>query len=92
MPTKQDIESVYQVRQSRRDHPTGRMDSGGRWYPSDDEYCVCCDYVRSPSRRWPWSYMIHCRTKKHIANLLRKRELAALAATQHWYEEGYGLL
>jgi len=60
---------LYIDRQNRTVHPDGKFDNASRWYPSDSERCGCCDAVRSPSRAWPYSYMIHCRTAKHIANL-----------------------
>ena len=60
---------TYINRQSRREHPDGKFDNGGRWYPSETGRCECCDHVRYPSRRWPYSLMLHCRTAKHIANL-----------------------
>lgn len=56
-------------RQNRKTHPSGKTDNGGRWYPSEDEHCKCCDNVRSPSRAFPWSYMTHCRSIRHISNL-----------------------
>lgn len=68
---------VYQKRQTRLVDPDGKFDNGGRWYPSESEKCECCGYVRSPSRAWPYSYLLHCRTRKHVANLLAKRESAS---------------
>jgi hypothetical protein len=59
---------TYRHRQVRLTHPDGRTDRGGRWYPSDEERQACCT-VRSPSRKWPWSLMLHCRTLRHIARL-----------------------
>jgi hypothetical protein len=59
----------YLDRKARRSHPDGKFDSGGRWYPSDDETQACCHKIRNPSRAWPWSLMHHCRTEKHVANL-----------------------
>ena len=55
-------------RRDRLSHPEGRVGNGGRWYPSDNERCDCCDAIRSPSRTWPWSLMQHCRTASHVAN------------------------
>lgn len=52
--------------------PSGNMDSGGRWYPSDEETCSCCKDIRSPSRSYPWSFFKHCHSKKHIKNLLQE--------------------
>ena len=57
------------ARRDRTAHPTGKFDKRGRWYPSEDETCECCDSVRGPSRAHPFSYMVHCRTMKHVANL-----------------------
>ena len=60
----------YLDRKARRSHPDGYFDNGGRWYPDDKyEWQKCCSSIRSPSRRFPYSYMLHCRTKKHVANL-----------------------
>lgn len=56
-------------RRDRSAHPDGKTDKGGRWYPSESERCSCCSNVRSPSRAFPWSYMTHCRTAQHVANL-----------------------
>jgi hypothetical protein len=60
----------FKARQERREHPSGDFDKAGRWYPSDEEKQDCCSSIRGPSRRWPMSYMVHCRTLKHVANLM----------------------
>ena len=60
---------TFIARRDRTAHPTGKFDKGGRWYPSEAETCDCCSSVRSPSRAHPFSYMVHCRTMKHVANL-----------------------
>ena len=49
----------------RRADPEGTFDQSGRWYPA--EPLACCGSIRSPSRAWPWSYMLHCRTVAHVA-------------------------
>ncbi len=59
----------YKDRQSRRTHPAGEFDKGGRWYPSENERQSCCDSIRSPSRAWPMSYNRHCRSAQHVAAL-----------------------
>jgi hypothetical protein len=68
--------AVYEARRDRQVHPDGSFDSAGRWYPSDAEDCggdgTC---VRSPSRAWPYSYMLRCRTRQHCRALVE----AALA-------------
>lgn len=51
---------------------SGKTDSGSRWYPSDEERCSCCEYIRSPSRAYPWSLYKHCHSRKHIKNLIQE--------------------
>lgn len=58
----------YLKRQARINHPDGKADSAGRFYPSDVERCDCCDRIRKPSRSWPHSLRTHCRTAVHVAN------------------------
>jgi len=64
----------YIARQRRHRHPKGKFDSAGRWYPSRSEVRGCCERIRSPSRRWPYSLMLHCRTAKHVAALFNVSE------------------
>jgi len=73
----------YLDRQSRKTHPEGRFDSAGRWYPSRDERCECCRLIRAPSRKYPYSLMLHCRTAHHVARLynVTRGELLAMAKT-----------
>ncbi len=52
--------------------PDGKNDSGGRWWPSDEEECSCCQSIRKPSRSWPSSLYKHCNTKAHYLNLCKK--------------------
>lgn len=72
---KSEISHIYGLRQSRAEHPDGKFDKAGRWYPSDEESQDCCDTVRSPSRGWPYSLMLHCRTRKHITQLVTSQHL-----------------
>jgi len=65
----------YINRKDRRTNPDGYFDKAGRWYHSDTEYCNCCDYVRSPSRSWPYSYIKHCRSVEHVASLYQVNAL-----------------
>ena len=51
--------------QARVWHPSGDFDDAGRWYPT--RYCDCCESIRSPSRAFPYSLMVHCRTVSHVA-------------------------
>jgi len=73
---KEIVNTVYGRRQNRSVHPDGDFDKAGRWYPSDeeDQGDVTCN-VRSPSRTWPYSYMLRARTKQHCRVLVE----AALA-------------
>lgn len=62
---------AYQPRRDRTVNPEGKFDGAGRWYPSDREdggdIAGC---IRGPSRAFPYSYMLACRTKKHAACLV----------------------
>lgn len=49
----------------RRADPDGTFDTGGRWYPAEE--LPCCASIRTPSRSWPYSYLVHCRTLAHVA-------------------------
>jgi len=71
----------YLQRQDRVSHPQGEFDNGGRWYPSDEERQECCYSIRSPSRNWPYSLLLHCRTLRHVARLygVDEEELRRLA-------------
>lgn len=60
---------LYNERQSRDVDPDGTFDRAGRWYPSDTERCSCCRYISSPTRSYPYSYMTHCRSSEHVANV-----------------------
>jgi hypothetical protein len=67
----------YIKRQQRINHPDGKTDKAGRWYPADQERQSCCEYIRRPSCAWPWSLMVHCRTLRHVAHVcgVDEREL-----------------
>lgn len=63
--------AIYLPRRDRQVNPDGEFDSAGRWYPSEAEECGdIARHVRGPSRAWPYSYLLACRTKKHAANLV----------------------
>lgn len=55
--------TIFNRRQARIDHPEGGTDNGGRWYPEGRDDIGMA--VRSPSRSYPWSYMLHCRSLDH---------------------------
>ena len=54
----------YRDLQDRVTHPNGSFDKQGRWYP--DEKFDCCANIRYPSKRYPYSFLTHCRTAEHI--------------------------
>ena len=56
-------ELAYLARHARLVHPRGRFDGAQRWYP-DEEVEGGTPAVRSPSRGWPYSYMLGCRTRR----------------------------
>lgn len=73
--------SVYISRKYLRTDPHGRFDRAGRWYPSDlMEWADCCGKIRYPSRKWPFSYMVHCRSLTHICT----RFGADVALARRW--------
>lgn len=63
-------EETYKRRQARAEHPDGSFDKAGRWFPSTSEQRACCQTIRTPSRRWAYSLMLHCRTRKHVRQLV----------------------
>ena len=65
---------TYRKRQSRAEHPDGGFDSAKRWYPSGSERQDCCRFIRGPSRSFPYSYLTHCRSVEHVAQLYGVRE------------------
>lgn len=67
--TVQEALIVYQNRQDRVAHPAGSFDGARRWYPAESEKCPCCRSIRTPSRTWPFSLMLHCRSIDHVAHL-----------------------
>jgi len=66
---KEIITEIYQQAKNREINPCGDFDNKKRWYPCDT-LKVYTDCVRTPSAAWPFSYMIHCRTKKFIKKMV----------------------
>ena len=60
----------YYARKERITHPNGYFDRAKRWYPSEGEEQNCCGGLRRPTRSFPNSLNTHCRSVKHIAQLL----------------------
>lgn len=64
----------------RLDHPEGTFDNSGRFWL--DRQHRCCQSIRTPSRSFPFSQMVHGRTLSHVlheAGLVdREREVRAV--------------
>lgn len=68
--TTEQINKLYQARKDRLIHPKGSFDKAKRWYPTDEENSDnFTATVRSPSARYPYSYMLAARTLKHVKAL-----------------------
>lgn len=63
--SNEQVQAVYEAMRNRQIHPDGKFDNAGRWYPSEAE-CIGLANIRSPSRNWPYSYLVACRTRKHV--------------------------
>ena len=57
----------YLALQARERHPDGHTAPGTSraWHPHRP--LSCCANIRPPSRAYPWSLMVHCRTMPHVA-------------------------
>lgn len=64
-----DAAREYLARRDRRKHPAGEFDKAKRWDPAATEEQTCCRSIRTPSRGWPYSLLVHCRTLNHVARL-----------------------
>jgi hypothetical protein len=62
------IKKVYDMLKNREIHPSGEFDKGGRWYAKNSDLIN----VRSPSRAWPYSQMLACRTLKYVKKVYDK--------------------
>lgn len=70
IPREQRIAQAAQetvARKARRSNPAGSFDRWGRWYPAPEEKCPDCSAIRTPSKRWPYTLLLHCRTAQHVA-------------------------
>ena len=64
---------TYLKRQARVSYPKGFV-KHTKWYPQEVEERPCCLNIRQPSHSYPWSLMTHCRSLKHVCNLLEVDE------------------
>ncbi|WP_146200764.1 hypothetical protein [Stenotrophomonas maltophilia] len=60
----------YVLRRSRLEHPEGSWDSDGCFFPSAYENAGWIEEnISSPTKRYPYSYMLACRTVEHCCRL-----------------------
>jgi hypothetical protein len=62
------INEVYLQLKNREIHPSGTFDSAGRFHAANSDLIS----VRAPSRAWPFSHMVACRTKKYVKAVCEK--------------------
>jgi len=65
---KEMIQFVYTLLKERTLDPSGDFDKAGRFYAEHDDLIA----VREPSRAWPYSHMLACRTKKYVKKVKEK--------------------
>lgn len=53
------------------DQPIGIHTTYGMWYPHPSEVMDCCKELSVNESKNKWGYYIHCKTAKHVANLLK---------------------
>lgn len=80
------IKEIYELAKNRAIHPAGKFDNAGRWHPADLlENSVSSD-IRQPSRAWPYSLMVHCRTRKFIKNFVENNSFNDLQKALFYYQ------
>jgi len=62
------INAVYQDLKNRNIHPKGEFDNAGRFYAEHQDLIN----VREPSRKFPFSQMAACRSKKYVTKVCEK--------------------
>lgn len=78
---------LYALSKARQIHPKGHFDSGKRWYPNETLKAVMGS-IRAPSRRWPFSYLTHARTKAFITRLLTHYGVKDFDSARALYTKG----
>lgn len=61
---------LYERRQNCKEWPEGSFDKHKRWYPSKKEDCGVTDSIRSPSHKFPFSYLHACKSLEHCEQLM----------------------
>ena len=67
------VEKAYRAFKLRNCFVPGRSKNSGKWFPSKDWEASCCENIRSPSCKYPYSLLKHCASKKHIMTLLKEK-------------------
>jgi hypothetical protein len=57
----------YLLRATGKVKPEGECDDEGRFYPSENEKCDCCNVITTPSITWPITLLNHCCTATHVS-------------------------
>lgn len=65
MVSDESIKVVFLELQLRRRHPSGSYDNAGRWYADNSSLID----VRRPTRAWPYSQMVACRSLKYVTRV-----------------------
>jgi len=79
---------TFARRKDRLEHPEGSFDNASRWFPSNAEDCGVSGYIRTPSRSWPNSYMVACRTLDHCERLFDADHEDVLALRRYLTAQG----
>ena len=64
------INKVFDLLKKRLINPSGKFDSGIRFYAKNQELID----VREPSIRFPYSQLLACRTRKYVSKVYDKYE------------------
>ena len=78
--------NLYLRRKDRKEHPSGRWDGRGRWFPDTTEWQPCCGHIAQPTASYPYSLMVHCRTLPHVASLKKVLVPDLRDALKHLHE------
>lgn len=68
MTNKEIINNVYEMLKSRTLHPSGKFDNSGKFFAEHADLIN----VRNPTRAWPYSHMVACRTRKYVTAVCDK--------------------
>lgn len=71
----------WRGRESGSRYPESEPGRSIRWYPHErNEWQSCCDKIRRPSRKYPYSLLQHCKSAKHVASLfgVERKDLLAM--------------